>query len=180
MGKYIVCLLAVIVLGCVGMWLFWHAVSALYYLVQMGFLLGLVGLAAYVAFVMLTSPPKVPVPGRTRYQISDTHRSCVYGFRSEPGIKDVVALTDDLKVASLELTGEVVQLANKSTVKILEQKDDAIKVKVVDLKSKDNVFWVPRANVIKKSDVFHFSNGQIQEIDSSLSVGPARISNNRT
>lgn len=176
MVKLLVCVLAIGVLGCLGMWLFWHAVSALYYTLEMAFWFTLVCAAIYVAFMLIKSPPKIPVPGTTRYQICDSTRSCVYGFREEPTVKDMVCLNDDLRLAKLELTGEVVQLNNKSTVKILAQNEDAIKVKVADIKSKDNVFWVPRSSVIKSSGVFHLSSGQIQNVDSSMSLTPQQIS----
>jgi len=157
--KFVFYFFAFLLLAGVGLWAFWHLISMVYWVGWMLFWLGLLALVFFIAFSIFK--PKLPsfkIPGSFEHKVKDTARPFVYAFRHEPELKDIVLLSDELHVAQLELQGDVIQLNNDTTIKILEDTGkEAVKVEVKGTREKERVFWVSRAAVVRaekyKSDL---------------------------
>jgi hypothetical protein len=149
LNKAILYAIAFAFFAVLAMWLFWHVLGTLYYFGWMLFWLGLLAFVLYLTWTLMK--PKLPVISMQKkpaHKLVDIVRPHVYAFRSEPELKDIVLLSDELHVAKLELAGDVVQLNNGTVIKILEDEGkEAVKIKVSDKKVKEKVFWVPRSSI---------------------------------
>lgn len=157
--KLIFYAVAFLFLASLAMFMFWRFVSALYWFGWMLFWLGLLAFMFFLAFSLLK--PKLPdflSRKKVEHKIKDSSRPYVYAFRHEPELKDVIMLSDELHVAQLELAGDVIQLNNDTSIKVLEDTGkEAVKVEIKGTKDKEKVFWVSRSAVFRaeqyKSDL---------------------------
>ena len=140
-------------LGVLALWLLVHVLNALYWVGWMALWLGVLALVGYVVFLLVK--PKLPtlaqfgIKKTIQYKLADTHRPSVYVFRSEPSLKDVAMLHDELHLTKLELQGDVVQLDNNTIVTVLEDLGaGSVKVKVKNSKSKEKIFWAARSSLV--------------------------------
>jgi hypothetical protein len=104
--------------------------------------------------------PKAPAAAKskkpTQFKVVDNKNPCVYMFRDEPALKDLILIEDQLHLAQLELQGDVIQIDNNTEVIILEDDGkEAIKIKLksTDKKSKKKKFdqegWICRSVLSK-------------------------------
>lgn len=136
------------------MWMFWHVLSAAYYVGWMLFWLGMLAFIFYLIFSLMKPKfPQLAMAKKDKYKVVDLARPYVYAFRSEPSLKDIVLLNDELHIAQLELAGDIVQLNNDTVIKILEDDGkEAVKIKVKNTKTREKVFWVPRSAIVKSGE----------------------------
>ena len=91
---------------------------------------------------------------RAVYQLGTRYGHNVYIFHVEPSLEDMAKIEDELKLATLELEGQVFAVDNYTNVAVLE--DDggsAVKVKIFDAQTREQVGWVRRDNVVRASKV---------------------------
>lgn len=103
------------------------------------------------------APAQAKSKKATQFKVVDNANPCVYMFREEPALKDLILIEDQLHLAQLELQGDVVQIDNNSEVIILEDSGkEAIKIKLKSTdkkKSKKKQFdqegWICRSVLSK-------------------------------
>ncbi len=153
MAKTLIYVLLFAFLGVLALWILSHVLATLYWVFMSAFWLGLLALIGYIVF--LIAKPKLPtlaqfgIKKSVQYKLADTHYSGVYVFRTEPSLKDVAMLHDELHVTQLELQGTVLQLENNTVVTILEENSTAVKVKLKNSKAKEKIFWAAKSSLVE-------------------------------
>ena len=89
------------------------------------------------------------MPKTVKYKVFDATKPHIYAFRMEPSLKDIAMLHDELHIAQLELAGDVIQLNNNTSIKIVEDTGkESVRIKIKGTKSKEKEFWVARSAVV--------------------------------
>lgn len=130
-------------------WLFWHLVGL--FTLTMAALAPLIILSAIVYFSFRYYRGRsLKFDKKGIYRLWNTSGKSVYVFVSEPSVEDILKISDELSLASLELEGQVFGVDNNTQVSVIEDEGSgAVKVKIADPQVREKVGWVPRETVIR-------------------------------
>jgi len=145
----IIKVIAIIVAIVLANWVFWHVVGL--FTLTISVLAPFIVLSAIVFIAYRYYRGRsIRFDKRAAYRLWNTAGKCVYVFHSEPSVEDLNRAQDELKLASLELQGQVFNVDNNTVVSVLEDEGaEAVKVKIIDPQAREHVGWVPRQTVIR-------------------------------
>jgi hypothetical protein len=153
MPMLVVRIIAAIILGIILLSILGHVLGFLSMLFYGLISLALFGAVGYGVFLLFFGKKKSAEPKTVKNFKLANSGSDVYIFRNEPGIKDLVYLSDQLHLAKLELSGDVFTVPEDTHVIILQDDGkESVKVRIKNKKLKyDNEGWVERSNLVAET-----------------------------